>query len=263
MILIVYPLRGDGMEAIPEEVQDLANTIPNSQMVGVHDSERPIFAAIDKITKSNEGVRGLWIAGHAETEHVKLGDVELSGSALVTYVRSLNANWVVFNTCHGDHLARRLRVETGVATLGVNTEDANIEDRDAWRMAAAMARVLVQSDMDLGAAYRHLDPRGGGQYLFRPALEDVVSEMVGTVQRDVPSEIHQIKLRLALLEQQVDLKLSSIAMDVAELKLDTGDLKKSIQGSSAVSWNALLVVMGITLVYFTILAGFIGYVGGP
>lgn len=254
MVIIVYPIQSN-LEGVPDEVQDLANTIPDTQLVGVQDSERPIFNAIDRLAKDKQEVRGLWIAGHAGVDSVELGTVSLSVPALVTYVRAIQADWVVFNTCYGDHLARRVRVETGVATLGSNVEGGEIEDRDAWRMAAALARSLVRHDGDIAMAYQEIDPRGGGQYLFRDALDAMPR---GTYSQDeildVVEEIHQIKLRLALLEQQLDLKLESIAQDVVYLR-ETGG------GKASIPWPAIVLIILVCLAYFTALLFFIVYTG--
>lgn len=255
MIIILYPEGGDGLPSIPAEVQDIANTLPDTHLVGVSDSEKPIFAAIDRIDKRKDDVRGLWIAGHAGVDKVQLGDISLYVWALVTYVRSMRADWVVFNTCYGDHLARRVRVETGVATLGANVEGGEIEDLDAWRMAAALARSLERNGLDLDAAYKEIDPRGGGQYLYRESLGMPIRQY-SDEELNVVEEIHQIKLRLALLEQQVDLKLSSIASDLGDLKEQTAT------GKTGVSWNAVVVIVVLCLIYFTILAVFIGYASG-
>lgn len=256
MIVIIYP-RTSNLPQLSDEIQDLISTVPDCLPVEVYDSERPIFHAIDKLAKDKRGVRGIWFAGHAGLDTVELGQVKLSVSALVTYIRAIQADWVVFNTCYGDFLAKRVRVETGVATLGANVEGGEIEDKDAWRMAGALARSLVRHDMDLGEAYKELDPRGGGQYLYREALDTMPNRYsVNEDGLDVVEEIHQIKLRLALLEQQVDLKLSSIAQDVAQIR------EQSATRSTGVSWNAVVIIIILSFIYFTILTGFIAYTGG-
>lgn len=258
-VLIIFPERSGGLEAIPEEVRDLANNFDRSRLVAIGDSERPIFNEIDNVRNSGETIRGIWIASHAARDGVHLGSIILDVAALVVYVQYSGADWIVFNTCDGDGMARRLRQETGIATLAVDVSNGGrIDDRDAWRMAGFVAREMVRNGGDLEAAYLVANPRGGGMYMYRPSINDGSSALdkqaIGSGGDKIGRDLHEIDVRLTRLETLFESKIDRILQEVNELKEEF-----STRQNPSLSWGSIAILAIISMVYFGALAFLIAY----
>ena len=259
-VVIIYPDDPGDLEAVPKEVRMLANFLDKTRLVAISDDESPIFTAIDDVCNQGESVLGLWFAAHADEEGVHLGSVYLEVGALVIYTQYSGAAWVVFNTCQGDKLARQLRTETGVATLGVAyTEDGEIGDNDAWRHASFIAREMGRNGYDLEQAHLSANPRGAGAYQYRPALGDGMSRPTGSrrYQDSEPINIHDVDRRLTRLETLFEEKIDRLLSEM-------GDIKSELEESRTAkpTWPPVAMIAGFTLFYFVALTVIIVFLTG-
>lgn len=238
-IVVVAPSESD-LAYAPLEVQELINAHNNARLVHLSQDDRALFATVDLLRAQGHEIAGLWYIGHGTRDAIILGDLMLDATAIIAHVQHSGAEWIVVNTCQGEAFLRLIHMATGVGYLTTSVVDGGmIEDQEAWRMAAVLARSLFEYNGDLGLAYAHASPRGSGAYVYKPRIQEMSErDFKGSTtgytggekaQRDIDElykTVSALDTRVSILEATISFRLEQILSSIVEIKSDVASIKR-------------------------------------
>lgn len=177
VVILAYP---DSLESVQEEVTNVSNELHTLSLVNPTDTE--IYDKIRGISKVN----GFWIAAHIGLDGVyrnNSGDLAMSISTLLVYLRILKPKWVLLNGCNSSDVLIELQAQIDVDIIVPYQQ--NLDDNYAMKMASLLALEYSRSGSIIKSVLK-LSPTGKVfQYYRSPFAENLSNDELNVLMHRV------------------------------------------------------------------------------